>query len=287
MAFLSGVVSSLLNTYLGAFVENVDGTKVSVGLFTGRLTLRNLSLRHDAIATALDLPVRIAAGNIGTIHLDLPLSQLRSKPIVVHIDEVFLLAAPNYTGKRAAYEFVRQQKAKAELLKTLERHFIAAQTAALKNLALATAAESTINSADGGSGTNGISGGSSSPSAYAEPRTFSGVSPTIESLLITAIANLQLRVTRVHVRYEHPVARVPNPLGRGNDWIRCVVLGFTVAEISVLTTNERFEQVAFANTSGPSAVGFKLGAIEGISVYLGHSGAAGTIRLCAINVAST
>ena len=239
MAFLSGVVSSLLNTYLGAFVENVDGTKVSVGLFTGRLTLRNLSLRHDAIATALDLPVRIAAGNIGTIHLDLPLSQLRSKPIVVHIDEVFLLAAPNYTGKRPAHEFVRQQKAKAELLKTLERHFIAAQTAALKNLALATAAESSMNnnnsnSADGSFGIANSStsaSSSSSPNAYAEPRTFSGVSPTIESLLITAIANLQLRVTRVHIRYEHPIARVPNPLGRGNDWIRCVVLGFTVAEV--------------------------------------------------------
>ena len=55
---------------------------------------RYIVIKPDALETLLDLPLRVVAGTIGTIHLDIPLSALRSRPIVVQLDEVYLLAAP-------------------------------------------------------------------------------------------------------------------------------------------------------------------------------------------------
>lgn len=239
---LESIVSGLLNQYLGAFVENLDGSQLKIGLFSGKLTLRNVAVRTDALAKLLDLPIKVIAGNIGTINLDIPISQLRSKPIVVQADEVYLLAAPQYDGSSPVRELVRAHTSKLESLRTLEKHFVAAQTASGRTQA----------------GPAALSGDSNDAQMF-------------EGLLATAVSNLQLRVTRVHVRYEHPVARLPNPqagpgraASNNSDYIRSVVLGFSLAEVSVSTTNDEWV-VEFVR--GGDTV-YKLGSVQGVSLYL-------------------
>lgn len=79
--------------------------------------------------------------------------------------------------------------AKNALLRTIEQHYISAKLS---------------------------SAGSRGSAAAATPDEDSKL---FEGLLGTIIANLQVCITRVHVRYEHPLALVPAPGGRGLD--RC------------------------------------------------------------------
>lgn len=55
--------------------------------------LRNLRLRPEAFA-ALDVPLDVRAGVIGTLALKVPWSRLGREPIVLSLDRVYLLAAP-------------------------------------------------------------------------------------------------------------------------------------------------------------------------------------------------
>ena len=59
---LDSLFTTLFNTYLGPYVENLDGSQLRLKLFTGTLTLRNIVIRPDALETLLDLPLRVVAG---------------------------------------------------------------------------------------------------------------------------------------------------------------------------------------------------------------------------------
>jgi vacuolar protein sorting-associated protein 13A/C len=127
---LESLITSIFNRYLGPFVENIDGSQLKLKLFTGRLQLRNVVVKPDALARLLDLPVRVVAGTIGSINVDIPVSALRSKPIVVQLDEVYVLAAPHYGAQSVAGRAVQQSALKAAMLGTIERHYVAAAAAA-------------------------------------------------------------------------------------------------------------------------------------------------------------
>jgi len=60
---------------------------------SGDVVLRNLRLRPDAFA-ALDVPLVVRAGVIGTLALKVPWSRLGREPIVLSLDRVYLVAAP-------------------------------------------------------------------------------------------------------------------------------------------------------------------------------------------------
>ena len=178
---LESVLTSILNQYLGKFVENLDGSQLKLGLFSGKLTLRNVAVRPDALSSLLDLPVRVIAGNIGTINLDIPLSALRSKPIVVQADEVYLLVSPQYSGATPVAGLVRTQKQKIESLSLIEKHFVVAQTTGAVN-------------AIGNTTTSNINGITNNNQQSSDTTT-----QMYEGILTTAISNLQLRVTRIHI----------------------------------------------------------------------------------------
>lgn len=109
---LEGLVTTLFNRFLGPYVENLDGSQLRLRLFSGKVTLTNVVVRADALSKLLDLPLRVVAGTIGCINVDLPLSSLRSKPIVVQLDEVYLLVAPDFHGKPFPHNVVEVAKRK-------------------------------------------------------------------------------------------------------------------------------------------------------------------------------
>ncbi|KAI5303434.1 hypothetical protein KEM56_007548, partial [Ascosphaera pollenicola] len=90
---LEGLVSTLLNRFLGMYVKNFDTTQLNIGIWSGDVKLRNLELRREAL-DQLHLPLNVIEGYLGELTLSIPWSNLRSKPVKVNIEDVFLLAAP-------------------------------------------------------------------------------------------------------------------------------------------------------------------------------------------------
>ena len=104
---MNSVITGLLNKYLGPFCENLDGSQFSFGLFTGQAVIRDITLKPAAIESALSLPLRLHRGHIGSITLDIPLTKLREKPVVVTVEDVYLQLLPQY-GPRAYNSFISE-----------------------------------------------------------------------------------------------------------------------------------------------------------------------------------
>jgi vacuolar protein sorting-associated protein 13A/C len=90
---LEGLVSNLLNRFLGMYVQNFDPKQLNVGIWSGDVKLRDLELRREAL-DQLHLPINVVEGHLGSLTLSIPWSNLRGKPVKVQIEDVYLLAAP-------------------------------------------------------------------------------------------------------------------------------------------------------------------------------------------------
>ena len=124
---IESLLTSLFNAHLGPYVENLDGSQLRLKLFSGKLSLTNVTVRPDALARLLDLPLRVVAGTIGSITVELPLRSLRSKPIVLLLDEVYILAAPDFAGRPFPHDRLAATRAKLRSLADIDRHYMATQ----------------------------------------------------------------------------------------------------------------------------------------------------------------
>ncbi|KHJ35601.1 putative vacuolar protein sorting-associated protein vps13 [Erysiphe necator] len=90
---LEGLVASLLNRFLGLYIQNFDPKQLNVGIWSGDVKLRNLELRREAL-DQLKLPINVVKGHLGELTLRIPWSNLRGQPVQIHIKDVYVLAAP-------------------------------------------------------------------------------------------------------------------------------------------------------------------------------------------------
>lgn len=175
---LEGLVSNLLNRFLGMYVQNFDPKQLNVGIWSGDVKLRNLELRREAL-DQLHLPLNVVAGHLGSLTLSIPWSNLRGKPLKINIEDVFLLAAPKEDADYDAEEEDRRAHAvkmekldSAELLK--ERN------------------------------TEGMS---------AEEQQ---KNQSFTASMVTAIVdNVQVTVKNIHIRYEDSIADPGHPFALG------------------------------------------------------------------------
>ncbi|KAK2879531.1 hypothetical protein FQN49_000785 [Arthroderma sp. PD_2] len=117
---LEGIVANLLNRFLGMYVKNFDAGQLNVGIWSGDVKLRDLELRREAL-DQLHLPLNVVEGHLGELTLTIPWSNLRGKPVKVHIQDVFLLAAPKEDSTYDPEEEKRREHAvKMEKLESAE-----------------------------------------------------------------------------------------------------------------------------------------------------------------------
>lgn len=90
---LEGLVTWVLNNYLGKYVENLNTDQLSIALLQGAVELENLPLRKDSLRQ-VGLPIEVRAGFIGKIKLKIPVSQIRSAPWEISIEKLYLVAGP-------------------------------------------------------------------------------------------------------------------------------------------------------------------------------------------------
>lgn len=88
-----GVVAHLLNKYLGKYIKDLDSENLNVGIFNGTVQLTDLKLKAEALYE-LELPIEVKAGCIGKVSVDIPWLSLSSEPVLVHIEDVLILAGP-------------------------------------------------------------------------------------------------------------------------------------------------------------------------------------------------
>ncbi|RZF33558.1 hypothetical protein LSTR_LSTR008204 [Laodelphax striatellus] len=88
-----GVVATILNRYLGKYIQDLDTENLNVGIFGGNVQLTELKLKPDALYE-LDLPIEVKVGTIGRVSLHIPWSGLYSQPVIVEVEDVYLIAGP-------------------------------------------------------------------------------------------------------------------------------------------------------------------------------------------------
>jgi hypothetical protein len=118
-----GLVVTILNRYLGAYVTGLNRDTLRLGVWQGDVQLEGLSLRKDALRD-LDLPIDVKAGFTGKLTLSIPWTQLRTKPVSIQIDDLYVLAGPFTVGDYdAEAEEARANVSKAERLADFDKAY--------------------------------------------------------------------------------------------------------------------------------------------------------------------
>ncbi len=89
------LVSAVLQRFLGQYVENLDTERLSYSLgYQGNVVLTDLRLNTEALRHLLGLPVRLRSGHIGRVQLHIPLTQLRTQPWCITVEDTELVVCP-------------------------------------------------------------------------------------------------------------------------------------------------------------------------------------------------
>uniref|UniRef100_A0A7M5X1J9 Chorein N-terminal domain-containing protein n=2 Tax=Clytia hemisphaerica TaxID=252671 RepID=A0A7M5X1J9_9CNID len=176
---LRSLVTSLLNKYLGKYVKDIDSENLTIGLWSGKVSLSELELREEALVE-LDLPIDVNGGYIGQLSVSIPWTSIYVNPVEIEIDEVFILTGPSvekpYNEEK---EKRKSNAAKQNQIKALEKSkSISEKTESPEN---GTAADDTL----------------------------------AEKLQAQILKNLQVRIKNIHVRYEDKTTIPGQPFSVG------------------------------------------------------------------------
>lgn len=110
---LRELITWVLNTYLGKYLEDFNPAQLSVALlsgkrfcfifrhklillflnFKGEVELENVPIRKDALRS-FGLPVQVVSGVIGKIKLQIPVRQFKTAPWCIVIEQVYAVFSP-------------------------------------------------------------------------------------------------------------------------------------------------------------------------------------------------
>lgn len=170
------LVATLLNRFLGSYIENFDPKQLNIGIWSGDVHLKNLRLKKESL-DKFKLPVDVKFGHLGELTLQIPWSNLKGKPVKVIIEDVYLLASPMIINEYDADEDSRREQAlKQERLNDLE--------------ALQSAVSASLDS-------------------DANNESFT------ESLVTKIVDNLQVTIKNIHIRYEDGLVLTESPYALG------------------------------------------------------------------------
>nr|XP_012154530.1 PREDICTED: vacuolar protein sorting-associated protein 13C isoform X3 [Megachile rotundata] len=112
-----GAIAAFLNRLLGKYVEDLDTEQFNVGIFSGDTCLTDLKLKPEALYQ-LGLPIKVEVGLIGKIILKIPWAGLFSQPIVLCLEDIYIVAVPATYGPYDAE--IQKKLTRAEKKKILE-----------------------------------------------------------------------------------------------------------------------------------------------------------------------
>uniref|UniRef100_A0A915CSW2 Vacuolar protein sorting-associated protein 13A n=1 Tax=Ditylenchus dipsaci TaxID=166011 RepID=A0A915CSW2_9BILA len=108
------IVADVLNRFLGDFVENLDASKLNIGIWGGDVKLNNLEIKETALDD-LDLPIKLKFGYLDSLVLKIPWKNLYTEPVLADIEGLNLIIVPN---KGVVYN---EEKAKKNAFETKQK----------------------------------------------------------------------------------------------------------------------------------------------------------------------
>lgn len=82
-----------LVSILGDYIEGITKDNLKLGVWSGKIELKNLQLNHSGIEK-LKLPLNIINGYVSSLKLNIPWTSLGSQPVKIYIDGIYLLVGP-------------------------------------------------------------------------------------------------------------------------------------------------------------------------------------------------
>lgn len=85
---LEKVISDLLNSYLGQYIENIDHKQLGSSIIRGNLDLKDMRLKKSLFDDS-NLPFQLAFGQVGRIFMKIPFWDMFTSPLVIIIEDIF------------------------------------------------------------------------------------------------------------------------------------------------------------------------------------------------------
>ncbi|KAK7084546.1 hypothetical protein SK128_022287 [Halocaridina rubra] len=114
------VVAGLVNRFFGQYLEDINTQEVNDALLSGQVNLTNLKIRQDALSF-LDvyygspLPIEVKRGIIGRVSLTIPYSSFFTQPVVINVEDVFILVTPVVTHEEEREKDLERAKKRRTL----------------------------------------------------------------------------------------------------------------------------------------------------------------------------
>ena len=89
----SGVVTNLLNQYLGSILEGLDADQLKISVWGGEVNLVDVKVKAGAL-DFLHLPIVVKYGCVKKLHLSANWRHLSSRPVKVELSGVYVVAVP-------------------------------------------------------------------------------------------------------------------------------------------------------------------------------------------------
>ena len=204
---LESFAATFLNKFLGSYVENFDANQLEVGIWNGDVKLKNCKIKKDCL-DSLDLPITIEQGILGNLTMQVPWSRLKSSPVKIEIEDIYLLIRPNsWENYDPTDAFEREFNRKMNKLEELE---LINQSSS--SLAETNAEDTNKDTAASDKNTDGFT----------------------TSLINKIVDNVQVSIKNIHIRYED----FDSVFSRDQTSI-----GIFLQNLSATTCNENWEEV--------------------------------------------
>ena len=158
-------MSSLLNDYLGSFIEGLDPSQLRLNVWSGKVHLKSLSIKPTAL-DGLHLPVRVLSGRVSSLRLEANWRALTSQPVKVELEGVDLLLGPRTAPASPSTDGDEEEKSFQSKLRSLS---------AVEEFRLHAEAEAAS--------------------------TESSTTSYMKRLTATVINNVQISIKEIHLRY--------------------------------------------------------------------------------------
>lgn len=89
------LITKVLNKVLGDFIENINPAQLDISLLKGDVTLLNMKLKAN-LFESLPLPFALEYGQIGRIHLKIPVWNIFTAPIIIEISDILAVVRPKH-----------------------------------------------------------------------------------------------------------------------------------------------------------------------------------------------
>ena len=228
------LIEKLILSYFGDYIENLDRNKLSLGLWSGSLTLEDIKINPKSI-NRFKLPFKFLFGKIKKLSLLIPWKQNFSVPTEITIDSVqIVLTATSDSNKWDYTDYNNYENKLYYLLKfSNERMLQLAQSFIEETKKMEM--EKT---------------GQTQPKAPEKQNTF------WEGMVLKILDNLQVKFKNVHIRIEAPFDN------------NHTSFGMSLEEMFVVNTNDKWEEEFIDRNVHKNANIFKLLKISNFGIYL-------------------